>query len=175
MSKRLNDNRLAWVAMGMLGGLCLANIWPHEPAVAGTSDRAAKFGMITVPVRDVTLAGVRDTQEGVFILDYLTGRLQGAVLSNRSNKFARFYAHPLAIDFNVDPNAPAGNYCMTTGTVQLANRRGMTWANAAIYVAELTSGKCIAYGFPYNERPNRSASPLIILDGFAFRQPMDAE
>ena len=84
--KQNTNNRMVWLVVGVLAGLCISYFWPHEPVSAATSDRDTNFGLITVPVRDVTIAGVRDTMEGVFVIDYLTGRLQGAVINPRIGK-----------------------------------------------------------------------------------------
>jgi len=73
--------RYLWLMAGVMIGLAVSWFWPQEPLHAGSSDRDDKFAMLTVPVKDVQLAGVRDHLEGVFVLDFLTGKLRGAVLT----------------------------------------------------------------------------------------------
>jgi hypothetical protein len=68
-------NRLLWLCAGVGLGLCVSWIWPHEPAQAVTADRDENFALITVPVKDVAFAGVKDQLDGVFVLDFLTGQL----------------------------------------------------------------------------------------------------
>ena len=172
MQKQNTNNRMVWLVIGVLAGLCISYFWPHEPVSAATSDRDTNFGLITVPVRDVTIAGVRDTMEGVFVIDYLTGRLQGAVINPRIGKFTSAYFRNLAADFKVDPQANP-HYTLATGTIQLAARGQATWANAILYVGELNSGMIHAYAFSYTDNRVKGAPvPLVLMDGFRFRQPM---
>jgi len=173
VSHRLSDNRLVWLVFGLLAGLAVSSFWPHEPLTAATSDREKNFGMMTVAVRDIQLAGVQDKQEGVFVLDYLTGRLQGVVLNSRLGRFTHQYFRDLANDFNVDPKAGRPQYSMVTGIAQLPAQGRVTWANGIVYVGELTSGKIHAYAFPYAD--SRGKVPPIQMqkiDEFQFRQPL---
>lgn len=173
MSNRLTDNRIALLAFGLLAGLCLSAFWPHQPLSAATSDREKNFGMITVAARDIALGGVSDKQDAVFVLDYVTGRLQGAVLNSRSGTFSSFYFRDVAADFDVDPAKGDPHYAMVTGVSQLPARGRVTWANGVIYVGELSSGKIHAYAFPYNAvRGKQAPVQMTLVDGFPFRQPM---
>lgn len=176
MATREQSHRMAWLVIGVLVGLCLSSFWPHAPVTAATSDRMEnKFGLITVPVREVTVAGFQDKQEGVFVLDYVTGRLQGAVLNSRLGRFTHFYYRNLAADFEVDPTAEPA-YAMVTGTAQLPAKGRITWANGVVYVAELTSGRVHAYAFPYTD--SRAKLPRVsmhLIDAFPFRQPLEAD
>lgn len=173
MSNRLADNRVALLAFGLLGGLCLSAFWPHEPLAANTSDREKNFGMITVAARDISVAGVEDKQDAVFVLDYVTGRLQGAVLNGRTATFTNFYYRDVAADFDVDPAKGEPHYAIVTGISQLPSRGRITWANGVLYVGELSSGKIHAYAFPYNEvRSKQPPVQMQLIDAFPFRQPM---
>ena len=93
-------SRTVWVAMGLIAGLGLAWVWPHEPVAATATDRDARFAMTTIPVKDVTISGFRDNLDGVFVLDFLTGRLTGAVLNNKVGRFSHAYFRNVAADFN---------------------------------------------------------------------------
>ena len=173
MSHRLSDTRLVWLVFGLLGGLAVSSFWPHEPLSAGTSDREKNFGLMTVAVRDIQLAGVQDKQEGIFVLDYLTGRLQGAILNSRMGAFTHFYYRDLASDFNVDPKAGRPQYAMATGIAQLPAQGRITWANGIIYVGELTSGRIHAYAFPFAQARGRVPPVQIqMIDKFQFRQAL---
>ena len=136
---------------------------------AGTADRAEKFAMLTVPVKDVQFAGVRDHLEGVFVLDFLTGQLKGAVLG-KTGRFTHAYFRNIAADFQVDP-AATPHYAIVQGNAQLPSQGRATMATGVIYVAELTSGRVAAYGFVYNDT-NRPVGPIALarLDNFAFRE-----
>lgn len=172
MSNRLSDNRLLWLVCGFLAGLSVSFFWPHEPLSAHTSDREENFGMITVAVRDVAVAGVQDKQDAIFVLDYLTGRLQGAVLNSRIGKFTHSYFRDVRADFNVNPQADP-HYVMASGVSQLPAQGRITYANGVIYVGELTSGRIHAYAFPYaDSRGVVPKVPLKLVDRFQFRQPM---
>ena len=106
---------------------------------AGTSDRDDKFGMLTLPVKDLQLAGVRDHLEGVFVLDFLTGQIKGAVLG-RGGKFTHYYFRNVAADFQVDPSATP-HFAFVQGVAQLPGQGRATPATGVLYIGELTSGK----------------------------------
>jgi hypothetical protein len=52
-------NRAMWLACGLLAGLAIAYVWPHEPAYATTGDRDTQFSMVTCQV-GVNAAGITD-------------------------------------------------------------------------------------------------------------------
>jgi hypothetical protein len=164
VANRLIDHRLTWLAVGLLAGLGFSQFWPHEPALAAVTDRNDKFAMATTPV------SILDTVEGVFVLDFLTGRLTGAVLNAKAGVFGHAYFRNVAADFKVDPTGNT-NYAIVAGRAQLPSRGRVSMATGVVYVAELSSGRVIAYGFPYNESP-RPVPPVEmgILDNFAFRE-----
>lgn len=161
-----------WLAAGVTFGLALSWMWPHQPAGAGVVDRDAKFGMITVPVKDVQFGGVRDNLEGVFVLDFLTGQITGGVLSSKTGTFLHGYAYNVAADFQIDPNKQP-NYAIVTGNTGLVSRGRVTMATGVIYVGELNSGLVIAYGFPYNDTNRPVALSLVKVDKFQWRQPSE--
>ena len=164
-------SRTVWVAMGLVAGLGLAWVWPHEPVAATATDRDARFAMTTIPVKDVTISGFRDNLDGVFVLDFLTGRLTGAVLNNKVGRFSHAYFRNVAADFNVDPNAGNPAYAIVAGNTGLVSTRGVTFANGTIYIGEMNSGFVHAYAFPYVET-NRPVPPVELqrIDSFQFRE-----
>lgn len=162
-------NRYLWLVAGVAVGLAVSWFWPQEPMHAGTSDRDDKFGMLAIPVKDLQLAGVRDHLEGVFVLDFLTGQIKGAVLG-RNGKFSHFYFRNIAADFQIDPTATP-HFAFVQGTAQLPSTGRATMATGVIYIGELTSGKVAAYGFPYNDTAKPVGPfPLAPLDTFSFRE-----
>ncbi|MSR56306.1 MAG: hypothetical protein EXS05_01360 [Planctomycetaceae bacterium] len=169
MRHSLSDIRVSWLVAGLVAGLGIAYFWPHEPAYATNADRDSSFAMVTVSV-GTSAAGINDPMEGVFILDFLTGQLKGAVLNRQTGKFASLYYRELAIDFDVDPEAEP-HYAMVTGFSQLASRQGSTYASGVVYIGELSSGKVLAYAFPWKEapRPAPQKYQLQIVDGFQWR------
>jgi hypothetical protein len=149
MQTKWYDSRGIWLTVGLIGGLCVAFVWPHERALASTSDRSQQFAMITVPV-GLQGAGLHDPLEGIFVLDFLTGQLKGAVLNRNAGMFAAQYYRNIADDFKLPPKAEP-QYAISTGIGQLAGRGGLTYASGVIYVGELKSGKVVCYAFPWRE------------------------
>lgn len=165
---KAKKERAIWIALGLIAGLSIATLWPHEPVHAVSNDRHDKFAIFTVEVSALT------PLEGVFVLDFLTGRLTGAVLNNVNGKFTTAYYRNVAADFGTRPGVDP-QYAVVSGRVQLPTRGGVTKGTGAIYVAEFTSGKLAAYSFPYRISP-RALPPqqLIPEDFFAFRQQAEA-
>lgn len=162
MLQRMSENRTVLLLIGMIAGLCLANLWPHEPAFAAATDRGSKFAILTVPVGDY------EGTEGVFILDFLTGRLSGAVLNSRTGTFTQRYLQNVAADFRTGPNP---QYAIIAGRVNLPNRGRVQFAGGAIYVAEMTTGKIICYGFAYSSSNKRlPILPLVKIAVLPFRE-----
>ena len=171
MNSFRSGNRYLWLLAGVAVGMAMSWFWPQEPMHAAVADRDDKFALMTVPVKDIMLAGVRDHLEGVFVLDFLTGQLKGAVLG-KVGRFTHFYYRNVAADFSVDPSATP-HYAFVTGTAQLTSQGRVTMASGVIYVGELTSGKVVAYGFPYNDT-NRVMAPVPLspMHTFPFREAL---
>jgi len=162
------DGRAAYLAAGLVMGLCLAYLWPHEPALAGTSDRDERFAMTTCSV------GLANS-EAVFVLDFLTARLTGAILNSRTGKFTNFYYRDLASDFDIDPAAEP-HYAIVSGNVNLPNVGRTQLGQGAIYIGEMTSGKIICYAFPYKIQQQKiPPMQMIPMDVFPFRQALQKE
>lgn len=167
MKNEQQGMQMFWLVAGLAGGLCIASLWPGEPAQAVATDRSSKFALAT---SEVSFAG---TSEAVFALDFLTGRLTGGILNNRSGKFTHAYYRNVAADFQLDPKIDP-TYAIVTGRCQLPGSRGVTPAQGVVYVAELTSGKVAAYVFPYKES-NRPLPPaeMTPTDFFTFREAVN--
>ena len=94
MSQDRQGSRFGWLMLGLVAGIGIASFWPHEPLRAMSSDRNQKFAMMTTPVGN--------GNEGVFVLDFLTGRLVGACLGKAQGgvtQFQYFYFRNVAEDF----------------------------------------------------------------------------
>lgn len=156
------NSRFLWLIVGVIAGLGIAKFWPHEPLQAATSDRSAKFGMLT---NSTGFAGL----EGVFVLDYLTGQMTGAVIDQKSGKFLISYSRNVAKDFGVDPKSTP-QYAFVGGRASIAGGRGVSPATGVIYVGELTSGMVIAYGMDYRILRKPVAKLFFKLDAFRFRE-----
>lgn len=166
-----SDRKLVWLTLGFAAGLTMASIWPHEPLQAASSDRNEKFAIITVPVGQGL--GIAANSEAVFVLDFLTGRLTGARLSRTrtsGSAFINFYYRNLAEDFQVNAGGEP-YYAMTAGAAEIQGQRGTQWAQSALYVAELNSGKVGAFAIPFSV--SQTPLPPVALtpiDTFPFRE-----
>ena len=137
MVNRVSESRWTWLAVGLAAGLCVSYFWPHEPVAASGNDRDAKFGILTTPMaRNV---------EGVFVLDYLTGQLSGAVLNPATGTFNHTYSRKIADDFQVDAKAKP-SYVFVAGQAVLPRNQLARFPGASvIYIGDKASGRVIAY------------------------------
>lgn len=160
MNEIKNKQRFLWLATGMIAGIAIASIWPHEPALGVSNDRSKSIGLATVPVI------VTEDREGIAVINYRTGRLVGAVLNNQTGIFNAGFYRNLENDFQAGRNA---EYNMVGGKCLLPNQGRMMMASGVIYVAELRSGKVAAYGLPYDVSSQaKSAVELVPIDFFSF-------
>lgn len=153
------------LAVGFALGACCVYVARPVPASAVGANSNDKFSMATVPV---TLA--RDS-EAVFVLDHLTGVLRGGILSSQTGTFSFTFLRNIAADFQLNPATPDPRYSIVGGPASLRSGGGSQPANGVVYIAELSSGAVIAYGFEI-PRGRGSAAPMqmIKLDGFSFRE-----
>lgn len=162
MQPRENERRLVWMGLGLVAGLCLAYCWPHETAQAVATDREDRFAVCTVETQ--TQFG---QPEAVFVMDFLTGRLTGAMLNQQSYAFTNFWFRNVAADFNLKANAAAkAKYCVIPGNAYLTSANGATTSTGVIYVGELTSGKVVAYSFQV--RNSKTPLPVMPMEPVAF-------
>lgn len=156
MTSTRNEKTL-WLVAGVLAGLLIANVWPHETVSAGTTDRNDKFAIVTVPAAPLL--------DSVFVFDFLTGNLVGATMDPAVGKFKIAYGRNVAQDFGISPRVRPV-YGIATGNMPLENNSS---AQGVIYISELTSGKVAAYTYATN-RVGAGAGPLVVLDVFPFRE-----
>jgi len=163
VSHKVLEKRIIWLLLGTTCGLGIAYFWPHESTWAAATDRNEKFALATVRVDGDT--------EAVFVLDFLTGRLQGAVFSRQGNQFVAQYYRNLADDFKVNPGVEP-RYAIISGLGSVQSRGPAQYAASLLYVAELTSGRVAAYAVPYQtwNRPIPQPISLVPVTGFSFRE-----
>ncbi len=112
---------------------------------------------------------VDDEVEGLYVLDYLTGELQCAVLNYRVGKFNSLFRTNVLNDLGIDPAKKRPNYLMVTGLSNFlrgsaASRPGLS----VVYVVDANTGRFAAYGLPWRRelasagRPQQGA--LVLLD-----------
>jgi len=164
MSQQHARNRITWLAIGVMAGMCVSYFWPHEPAYAISNDRDEDFALFTSPV------SFGQTAQGIFVMDFVTGQLKGAVMNNKLGKFTNFYQRNIAEDFDVDPDDGEARYAIVAGAANLPSQGRNTTATGVIYVAELNSGQCIGYAFQYRESTQIVPEfELAIADRFRWR------
>lgn len=163
----MKTSALRSVAAFCAGAVMMAavmTILPRQQAQAPVANGNDKFSMITVPLQETGVP------EGVFVLNNLTGMLVGSALNESTSRFSISYMHNVAADFQTG-NTPDPRYAIVTGPANLRNSGGVQPAFGVIYVAELSSGRVIAYGFPRPTNRNMgSTNPLVILDAFQFAE-----
>jgi hypothetical protein len=128
------SGRLAWVLVGMaLGALGVAGWFVRTPpALAGSSDRHEDFILCTGAVS----TNLRAPTDGVWLLDYRSGKLLATVIDRDHGKIVGWAELDMTTEFGLAPRADV-HFLMTTG--QIAS------GQAALYVAETTSGKFAVY------------------------------
>jgi hypothetical protein len=157
--------RWSYLAAGVIVGLVLGGLWPDSPAHAVATAQIESFAVCTAPIDD--------EGEGIFFLDYLTGDLKGATLSPNNGKFAAFFQANVTADLGIDPSK-APKYLLVSGVNNFRRAAGgPQFGSSTIYVAELTSGKVVAYGIPWQRNARNANAPiqanLMLLDSFQFR------
>lgn len=164
MSSHRSNYKWLWLTTGLVAGISIASIWPHEPLAAATADRNDKFALITCPVT----AG----SDAVFVLDFLTGRLTGAQMSRtrQGAAFLNFYYRNLAEDFRVGASGEP-YYAIASGRAEIPSRGSNQWGSNALFVAELTSGKVAGYAVPFRiTQTPLDPVQLVPVDTFPFRE-----
>ncbi len=171
MHARIGENRGIWLVGGVLLGLGISYFWPHEPLRADQADRNDKFGMISVAA-STAIAGLPGT-EAIFILDFVTGRLQGFYLAPNVGTFTQSYYRDVAQDLKLDEKGAAQPvYAFVGGQGQIAGQ-GATFGAGMVYIAELTTGSLVAYAFPFTAQNNGvPAQPMQPIAKAQFRQPI---
>jgi hypothetical protein len=158
------------LAIGLLLGLTIGGLWPDTPLHAVATDRTQNYAMATGYVDE----GV----EAIYFLDFLTGTLRAAVLSNVNARFQAHYAGNINADIagviqlsnaNLSqtnaqrrraglpplpqlqmPQSP--NYLMVTGAIDMRRVGGMRtqYPLSALYVAETNTGIVLTYLIPWD-------------------------
>ncbi len=125
--------RLLWLALGLVAGAAGAGLYvtAARPALAA-NDRYEDYILCTGPVTVTPLAPT----DGVWLLDYRAGKLLGTVIDRNLGKITSWAELDLVQEFNIPPKQNV-HFLMTTGTI--------TQGQAALYVAETTSGRFAVY------------------------------
>jgi hypothetical protein len=135
--------RFVWLSVGLvLGALIVGFAVSHsKPAQAG-NDRYEDYILCTGPIA----ALLRVPTDGVWLLDYRSGKLLGTVIDRSVGKIIGWAEVDLVAEFGIPPRQNV-HFMMTTGQV--------TNGQAALYVAETQTGKFGVYTM--GPRPDGSA------------------
>lgn len=127
------SGRLGWVLVGAGLGVLGAVLYlgQAKPALAA-NDRYEDYVLCTGAV-SVTPKALTD---GVWLLDYRSGKLLGTVIDRNQGKIVGWAEVDLTAEFGIPPRQNV-HFLMTTGNIAAGQ--------AALYVAETTTGKFGVY------------------------------
>ena len=150
--------RFLWLFTGLALGVAGAALYlfPSRQAQAA-NDRYEDYIMCTGAVGITP----RAPTDGVWLLDYRSGKLLGTVIDRSLGKIVGWAELDLVTEFGIPPRQNV-HFMMTTGNIALGQ--------AALYVAETTTGK---FGV-YTMGPRIDGQPGVAIrrhDLIPFRQP----
>jgi hypothetical protein len=150
--------RLLWLSAGLLLGVVGAGLYLGQGhPVQAANDRYDDFILCTGAVS----VNLKAPTDGIWLLDYRTGRLLGTVIDRLTGRIVGFAEVDLVTEFKLQPKQNV-HFMMTTGTI--------TEGQAALYVAETTTGKFGVYTM--GQRPDGQPGVAIRRhDLVLFRQP----
>lgn len=126
---------LAGVALGVAGTMMFANPLPfqtHDLRASASNDRYQDYIMCTGAVA----VNPRAPTDGVWMLDYRSGKLLGSVIDRTVGKIGGWAEVDLVTEFGIPPKQDV-HFMMTTGTI--------AQGQSALYVAEVSTGKFGVY------------------------------
>src|SRR3954452_9631359 len=139
--------RLLWMVVGILLGGVLAGTWlSHRPAAQAANDRYEDYILCTGAVA----TNLKAPTDGVWLLDYRAGKLLGTLIDRGRGKIIGWAEVDLVTEFGLPPRQNV-HFMMTTGMI--------AQGQAALYVAETTSGKFAVYTM--GQRPDGQAGVMI--------------
>jgi len=128
-----NSGRVLWLITGIALGVGVTSLYllPGQKAVAA-NDRFEDYILCTGAVA----IQPRAQTDGVWLLDYRSGKLLGTVIDRTIGKIVAWADVDLVNEFGIKPGQNV-HFMMTTGNI--------TQGQAALYVAETTTGKFAVY------------------------------
>jgi hypothetical protein len=129
-----DTGRLLWLGLGLvLGAVGVALYFGHGTEEARASnDRFEDYILCTGAVAN----GPKSQTDGVWLLDYRSGKLMGTVIDKTAGKIVGWAEVDLVTEFGIPPRTNC-HFLMTAGQI--------TAGQAALYVAETQSGKFGVY------------------------------
>lgn len=159
------------LVMGLLAGLGVAvgvgigmsrSAAPEVKLQAMTGYGTETLSMITGPIDE--------GNEGVFVLDYLTGDLQCFVMNPRTGRWGAWFKRNIVLDLDIEKGSgKKPSFVMSTGVVNFPRGGALQRpANCVLYVADANSGKFAAYTVPWTPGAFAAIVPqaadLLLLD-----------
>ena len=141
---------------GILVGVVLTaalDVWPiwETPLEAVASSAGDTMAIATGPIDQ----GV----EGLFVLDFITSELTCQVLNPRTAKLGGVYRRNVAADLGVEQGKQP-KYLMVTGFLQVKQNIGnVKPAESVVYVADVNTGKYMAYILPWSKMAANNYQP----------------
>ncbi len=129
----------------------------------GNSDRYEDYIMCTGPiVQNFTQTQFGFELDGLWLLDYKTGKLQATAVNRLNGRLMGWAEVDLVKEFGIAPRSNV-HFLMTTGLISKGN--------AALYLAETTSGKLGVYTITLTETTGAGMGMIIRRhDMTSFRQ-----
>lgn len=150
--------KLIWLFAGVLLGVAATQYYHSAPPAEAGDSRHEEFIMCT---GEVTVPGGRGPTEGLWILDYRSGKLLGTVVNRLTGKIGGWAEVDLVQEFKVQPRQHV-HFMMTTGS--------LAKGQSALYLSETTTGKIGIYTL--GPRPNGESGVAIRRhDLLYFRKP----
>lgn len=158
--------QLVWLLIGVIlggAGMVLLLVGPRQ--VQAANDRSGDHILCTGAVSVIPHVPT----DGVWLLDYRAGKLLGTLVDRTLGKIIGWAEVDLVAEFGLPPRQDV-HFLMTTGMI--------ADGQAALYVAEVTSGKFGVYTM--GMRPDRQAGVIIKRHDLVFFrqnraiQPVDA-
>jgi hypothetical protein len=126
--------RLLWLGVGVVLGALVVGLYLGQvkQAAASSNDRFEDYIMCTGPVG----VSPKAPTDGVWLLDYRTGKLLGTVIDRTAGKITGWAEVDLVTEFGIQPRQNV-HFLMTTGSI--------SQGQAALYIAETNTGKFGVY------------------------------
>lgn len=128
-----NGSRFLWLTLGLVAGVLATALWLGQPKpVHAANDRYEDYVICTGAVQITP----RSLTDGVWLLDYKSGKLLGTVIDRVLGKIVGWAEVDLTSEFSIQPRQNV-HFMMTAGNI--------TNGQAAVYVAETTTGRMGVY------------------------------
>jgi hypothetical protein len=142
-----DTGRLLWLSVGLaLGGAGVGLYLTQTPQARANTDRHEDYVLATGAVA----VNPKVPTDGVWLLDYRAGKLLGTVIDRNLGKIVGWAEVDLVTEFGIPPRQNV-HFMMTTGLINQGQ--------AALYVAEVTSGKFGVYTM--GPRPDNQPGVMI--------------